>query len=147
MLLVIGFKAGSLLPDGSGTTYTSAEYDELLKLGKTPLVFVKQKKKKGQRNASWHNEETDPAKKKALDDFKPMLESGSHGCTSLLRRALPLRSFLALEDWETEGRPGARTTFSSISDYFAGEEPRWTLSDSGFWHDPSGTRRPNLRSQ
>ena len=48
MLLLIGFKAGSLLPDGSGATYTSAEYDELLRLGKTPLVFVKQKKKKGQ---------------------------------------------------------------------------------------------------
>lgn len=38
MLLVIGFKAGTLLPDGSGSTYTSAEYDELLRLGKEPLV-------------------------------------------------------------------------------------------------------------
>lgn len=43
MILVIGFKAGTLLPDGSGSTYTSAEYDELLRLGKEPLVFVKQK--------------------------------------------------------------------------------------------------------
>lgn len=31
MILLIGFRAGSLLPDGSGSTYTSAEYDELLK--------------------------------------------------------------------------------------------------------------------
>jgi Domain of unknown function (DUF4062) len=35
MILVIGFKAGSVLPDSSGSTYTSAEYDELLKLGAT----------------------------------------------------------------------------------------------------------------
>jgi hypothetical protein len=34
MILVIGFKAGSLLPDDSGSTYTSAEYEELLRLGK-----------------------------------------------------------------------------------------------------------------
>jgi hypothetical protein len=42
MLLVIGFKAGTLLTDGSGATFTSAEYDELLRLGKEPLVFIKQ---------------------------------------------------------------------------------------------------------
>jgi hypothetical protein len=40
MILVIGFKAGSLLPDDSGSTYTSAEYEELLRLGKEPLVFA-----------------------------------------------------------------------------------------------------------
>lgn len=44
MILVIGFKPGSLLPDSSGSTYTSVEYDELLKCGKEPLVFVKKKK-------------------------------------------------------------------------------------------------------
>ena len=43
MILVIGFKAGSLLPDGSGSTYTSAEYDELLRLVKVALVFVKRR--------------------------------------------------------------------------------------------------------
>jgi hypothetical protein len=48
MLLVIGFKAGTLLPDGSGSTYTSAEYDELLRLGKEPLVFIKQKNGRGE---------------------------------------------------------------------------------------------------
>ena len=46
MILVIGFKAGTLLPDGSGSTYTSAEYDELLRLGKEPLVFIKQTKRR-----------------------------------------------------------------------------------------------------
>jgi hypothetical protein len=123
MLLVIGFKAGSLLPDGSGATYTSAEYDELLKLGKTPLVFVKQKKKKGQRNASWHNEETDPAKQRALDDFKAQVGERFTWMYFTTPESLALAVVLALEDWETEGRPGARTTFASTSDYFAGKNP------------------------
>jgi hypothetical protein len=39
MILIIGSKAGSLLRDGSGATYTSAEYDELVRLGKEALVF------------------------------------------------------------------------------------------------------------
>jgi hypothetical protein len=146
MLLVIGFKAGCLLPDGSGATYTSAEYDELLKLGKTPLVFVKQKKKKGQRNASWHNEETDPAKKKALDDFKAHVGERFTWGYFTTPESLALAVVLALEDWETEGRPGARTTFSSISDYFAGKNPAGHFR---FWilARPSGAQRPNLRSQ
>jgi hypothetical protein len=63
MVLVIGFKAGTLLPDGSGSTYTSAEYDELLRLGKELLVFVKQKQRGKQRPPSWRNDEEDPDKK------------------------------------------------------------------------------------
>ncbi len=39
MILVIGFKAGSLLPDNSGATYTSAEYVEAMRMGMEPLVF------------------------------------------------------------------------------------------------------------
>ncbi|MDW5266113.1 MAG: DUF4062 domain-containing protein [Edaphobacter sp.] len=123
MLLVIGFKAGSLLPDGSGATYTSAEYDEVLKMGKTPLVFVKQKKKKGQRNASWHNEETNPIKKKALDDFKAHVGEQFTWVYFTTPESLALAVVLALEDWESEGRPGGRTTFASTSDYFAGKNP------------------------
>ena len=41
MILVIGFKAGTLLSDGSGSTYTSAEYDELLRSGKTHSYSLK----------------------------------------------------------------------------------------------------------
>lgn len=70
MILLIGFKAGSLLADGSGSTYTSAEYDELLRLGKEPLVFVRQKKQRGQTIPTWRNQERTLKKRKALDDFK-----------------------------------------------------------------------------
>lgn len=41
MILVVGFKAGSLLSDGSGRTYTWDEYEELLRLGREALVFLK----------------------------------------------------------------------------------------------------------
>jgi hypothetical protein len=71
MLLVIGFKAGSLLPDGSGATYTSAEYEELLRLGKEPLVFVKLKKGRGARHASWRNEEADTSPRSKPTTARP----------------------------------------------------------------------------
>ena len=73
MILVVGFKAGTLLPDGSGSTYTSAEYDELLRLGRDLLVFIKQKKQGRQRTLMWRNEEQDPNKKAALHEFKTRL--------------------------------------------------------------------------
>jgi len=123
MILLIGFKAGSLLPDGSGSTYTSAEYDELLKLGKIPLVFVKKSKKKGQSRASWHNEETDPDKRKALDDFKTRVGDKFTWDYFTTPDNLALKVVLALDDWEAQGRPGARSTFASTADYFAGKNP------------------------
>ena len=123
MLLVIGFKAGTLLPDGSGSTYTSAEYDELLRLGKEPLVFIKQKKGRGARHASWRNEETDPVKKKALDDFKAKATAGLTPAYFTTAERSALEVVLALDNWEERGRPGARRTFASTADYFAGKNP------------------------
>jgi hypothetical protein len=70
MILMIGFKAGSLLSDGSGRTYTWAEYDELLRLGRDALVFVKQERRWFERKTTWKNKEKDPKKKKALNEFK-----------------------------------------------------------------------------
>jgi hypothetical protein len=123
MLLAIGFKAGTLLPDGSGSTYTSAEYDELLRLGKEPLVFIKQKKGRGARHASWRNEETDPVKKKALDDFKAKATAGTTPAYFTTAGDLAVEVLLALDNWEERGRPGARRTFASAADYFAGKNP------------------------
>ncbi|MGA2571209.1 MAG: DUF4062 domain-containing protein [Terracidiphilus sp.] len=123
MLLVIGFKAGTLLPDGSGSTYTSAEYDELLRLGKEPLVFIKQKKGRGARHPSWRNQETDPVRIKALDDFKAKATAGITPAYFTTAEGLALEVVLALGNWEERGRPGARSTFSSAADYFAGKNP------------------------
>jgi hypothetical protein len=44
-ILVIGFKAGSLLPNHSAMTYTSAEYAEAVKLRRHVLAFVKEGKR------------------------------------------------------------------------------------------------------
>jgi hypothetical protein len=124
MILVIGFKAGSLLPDGSGSTYTSAEYDELLKLGKEPLVFVKQKKRWWQRRPAWRNEERDPKKRAALNGFKERV--GEKWTWDYFRTPdqLALAVVQALDHWEARGRPGARRTFASTAEYFVGKNPR-----------------------
>lgn len=121
MILVIGFKAGSLLPDGSGSTYTSAEYDELLRLGKEALVFVKHKKHWWQRRSSWRNEERVPKKRKALDDFKARVKVTPDYFTTPDELAVAV--LLALHAWEARGRPGARKTFSSTAEYFEGKNP------------------------
>ncbi len=123
MVLVIGFKAGSLLSDGSGSTYTSAEYDELLRLGKEPLVFLKQSKRWWQRFASWRNEERDPKKRKALNDFKARVGEKWTWNYFTTPDKLALAVVLALDDWEARGRPGARKTFASTAEYFAGKNP------------------------
>lgn len=121
MILVIGFKAGTLLPGDSGSTYTSAEYDELLKLGKEALVFIKQKKRGRQRHPSWSNEEQDPEKRKALDDFKARVKFTPDYFTTPDKLALAV--ILALDQWEARGKPGARKTFCSTTEYFAGKNP------------------------
>ncbi len=61
-----------------------------LRLGKVPLVFVKQQQKKGQRHPSWHNEETDPDKKKALDDFKARVGNPASFNFILVAEAIPV---------------------------------------------------------
>jgi hypothetical protein len=133
MILVIGFKAGTLLPDGSGSTYTSAEYDEILRLGKEPLVFVKQKRRWWERLASWRNDERDRKKRKALADFKARVGEKWTWNYFTTPDQLALAVVLALDQWESRGRPGARKTFSSTADYFAGKNPadRFQLLDFG----------------
>lgn len=123
MILVIGFKAGSLLPNDSGSTYTSAEYDELLKLKKEALVFVKEQKRRWQRFLSWRNEERVPRKKKALNDFKERVTQKFTYDRFTTPDQLALAVILALDEWEGRGRPGARKTFSSTAEYFAGKDP------------------------
>jgi hypothetical protein len=123
MLLVIGFRAGTLLPDGSDSTYTSAEYDELLRLGKEPLVFVRQKRRGKKQPPSWRNDEEDPDKKAALDSFKQRACEKSTPAYFTTPDGLALEVIQALDAWEARGRPGARKTFASTAEYFAGKNP------------------------
>jgi hypothetical protein len=121
MILVIGFKAGSLLPDGSGATYTSAEYYEALRTGIEPLVFVRVTKEPGDEIGHWQNDETDGAKHAALDHFKAeVTQRWTPGYFDSPEK-LALEVVLALDDWEERGRPGARKTFCSMQEFFAGK--------------------------
>ena len=122
MILVIGFKAGSLLPDGSGRTYTWEEYEELLRLGKEPLVFVKQERGWLRRQPSWKNKERG-AKKRALDEFRACVGQRHTWDYFQTPDQLALAVVEALDLWEAKGRAGARKTFSSTEDYFVSKNP------------------------
>ncbi len=123
MILVIGFKAGSLLSDGTGRTYTWAEYEELLRLGKEALVFVKKERGWFRKKAEWKNKERSPEKKKALRDFLDRVGKKYTYDTYETPDQLALHVIQSLDRWEAKGRPGARKTFASIEDYFAGKNP------------------------
>jgi hypothetical protein len=142
MILVIGFKAGTLLPDGSASTYTSAEYEEILRLRREPLVFVKQKRRGKQRLPSWRNEEDDPDKKAALESFKGRACEKSTPAYFTTPDQLALEVIQALDEWEARGRPGARKTFASTSEYFQGKNPRGHFK---FW--TSVPRSSGVRSK
>lgn len=123
MVLVIGFRAGSLLPDGTGRTYTWAEYEELLRMGKDALVFVKWERSWYERKPSWKNKERDPNKKKALDEFRARVGEKYTWDYFETPDQLALHVIQSLERWEGKGRPGARKTFASIEDYFSSKNP------------------------
>lgn len=121
MILVIGFNAGSLLADCNESTYTSAEYDEALRLGMDILVFLKQES--GQNGQHWRNDEQNSEKSAALDNFKKRVEERWTWDRFTTPTELALNVVLALDQWEARGRPGARKTFASTAEYFQGKNP------------------------
>lgn len=125
MILVIGFKAGSLLPGNSGMTYTSAEYAEMMKLGRHVLAFVKQEKRWfWRKRKEWLNKERLPVKARALANFLADVGSSWTWETFSTPDELALAVIQSLEKWENEGRPGARKTFTSPADFFASKAPQ-----------------------
>lgn len=118
ILLVLGFEAGSLLSDGSGRTYTRAEYDEATKLGRDVLVFLRV-----DDNDRWTNNETVDAKRRALEDFKAEVGVSHTWEKFATPDALALAAVESLLAWDEQGRPGARKTFASASQYFAKNAP------------------------
>lgn len=116
VVLVLGFRAGSLLPDSTGSTYTRAEYEEAVSLGYDVLVFLKQGE-----GGQWVNEETSSAKYQALEEFKAAVRETWTQFTNPDNLALAV--IQSLDAWDNEGRPGARKTFSSPAQYFAQNAP------------------------
>jgi hypothetical protein len=125
VILVIGFKAGCLLPNNSGMTYTSAEYSEAVATGKHVLAFVKEGKRwPWSKRTEWLNKERSRAKAKALESFRTDVASKWTWETFTTPDQLSLAVILSLDKWEAQGRPGARKTFSSSLEFFASKAPQ-----------------------
>lgn len=136
VLLVIGFKAGSLVPNTAGTTYTQAEYQEAVALGRPILAFLKNGKKSPRSNRiEWLNKERSQAKIKALEDFKREVGARYTWYPFTNPDQLALGVNQSLEKWESQGRPGARKTFSSASDFFTLKAIEDRHSDPRFYDD------------
>lgn len=104
VLLIVGHKAGSLIPGAPGLTYTRAEIEEALKLGRPVFVFIKTE---GGRTV---NQETDPDKHKALDEFMVMVSAFTPRYFETLDQ-MKYAVVTAITHWSENGRPGARQTF------------------------------------
>lgn len=114
VVLIIGFRAGSLIPEDPNLTYTAAEFRRALALGRPIFVFLKTEA------GSWRNEETTAALKDALDEFKQtVLDSGVTPAYFDTPDRLQVELLLAMEKWNAEGRPGARLVFTTIKEFFA----------------------------
>jgi hypothetical protein len=113
-VLVIGFFAGSLIPESPELTYTRAEFDLAQTLGRPVFAFFKTE------GGVPLNKETDPEKKKALDDFKSAVSSA--GITPAYfdsTERLQLELVLALDEWDAKGHPGSRRYFTTPNEFFA----------------------------
>lgn len=111
---IIGFYAGSLIPEGHGLTYTGAEFQLAQQLGRPVFAFFKTE---GGRPL---NKETDGAKKKALDDFRSAVTAANITPAYFDTPArLQVELLLAVEKWNAEGRPGSRLIFTTPKEFFA----------------------------
>ena len=114
VVLIIGFKAGSLIPENPELTYTAAEFRLARELGK-PLWVVIQTE-----GGEWRNKETTQDLKAALDDFKTaVLQAAVTPAYFENPDQLQVQLLLALTRWQSDGRPGARLTFTTIEEFFA----------------------------
>jgi len=114
VLLIIGFMAGSIIPDSPGMTYTGAEFDLAQKLGRPVFAFFKTE------GGIPLNKETDPGRRKALDDFKNAVTSA--GITPAYFESsdqLQTKLLLAITNWNAQGRPGSRLVFTTPAEFFA----------------------------
>jgi hypothetical protein len=112
VILLVGFKAGSLLPRRKRMTYTQAEYRAAKRLKLPVFAFVKTTK------GNWQNKEHNRVRRVSLKKFH----------TTVTRDVMPrhfssakeLREQIAeaLRQWDDMGRPGARRVFSTPEQHF-----------------------------
>jgi Domain of unknown function (DUF4062) len=114
VVLVIGFRGGSLIPTGPTLTYTGAEIQEAERLGRPVFAFIKTE------GCSWRNDEPPGSVRVALDEFKQHVLAAC-GTVSHFESLseLQFRVLASLKKWTEQGRPGARKTFALREEYFA----------------------------
>jgi hypothetical protein len=124
MVLLIGFRAGSVVPRRRGLTYTQAEYRLARRLKMPIFVFVKT------GGGRWRNSEvTGSAKYLSLEKFhKSAIRQHLPGHFSSAKELGP-HIVAALRQWDAEGRPGARHVFSTPHQFFRSQATGGTLLD------------------
>lgn len=114
VVLIIGSKAGSLIPESEGLTYTAAEFYRAQELGKPIFVFLQSD------GGAWRNEETTAELKDALDAFRnAVLKANVTPAYFENPDKLQIELLVALQKWNSQGRPGARLTFTSPKEFFS----------------------------
>jgi hypothetical protein len=114
VVLIIGFYAGSLIPEAHGLTYTGAEFHLAQQLGRPVFAFFKTDGGKPL------NKETDAEKQKALDDFRGAVRAANITASYFdTPERLQVELLLAMEKWNAEGRPGSRFVFTTPKEFFA----------------------------
>jgi hypothetical protein len=64
VVLIVGFRAGSLVPEAPSLTYTAAEFEPARRLNRPIFAFIQTE------GGSWTNKEPPGTLREALDGFK-----------------------------------------------------------------------------
>lgn len=113
VVLIIGFKGGSLIPHDPTLTYTAAEFRRAMELHRPIFVFLKTE------DGSWKNHNPPGPIRDALNQFKRSVDAC--GVTPAYFETVPelqVQALQAFQKWEALGRPGARKTFASHKEFF-----------------------------
>ena len=114
VVLIIGFKSGSLIPETPELTYTGGEFQLAQKLGRPVFAFFKTE------GGIPVNKETAPELHQALEDFKKAVTSADITPAYFdSPDRLQTELLLAMGNWNAQGRPGARLVFTTPSEFFA----------------------------
>lgn len=115
VVLIVGLKAGSIIPDSAGMTYTGAEIDLAQNLGRPVFAFFKT-----EGGVPVNKEEPGSALHQALEDFKRRVNGGKIMPAYFESiDELKTKLLLAVTNWNAEGRPGARRVFTTPKEFFA----------------------------
>ena len=112
VILIIGARAGSLIPNACELTYTGAEIREARKLGVPIFSFI------STPGGNYRNDEPPGALREA--HYQLRMEAQESTVTSFGNiDELRFKVLAAITHWTERGRPGARKTFASFDEFFA----------------------------